>query len=515
MRRVHLVLWFGAFAFGVIAEVAGRPPLPVLDAATGFSMLALGLLAHQRQPRYAVGWILGAAGLAWFLGTLAGWAVFLHRALLAQLIITFPARKLVPVSRVERVGVAAAYAYAIAYPVASDNVATVGFAAGMVGLAAWRYLTGARVERRARGDGLIAALTFGSVLAAGAVLRIGGAVDGRALLAVYEVVVMLVVAVLTADLVSGSWTEGLVTTLVVDLGEPVTAGPLRDRLARTLADPTLTIGYWIPEQGAYVDEDGTELELPTPDARHAVRLIDDAGQPLAALIHDPAVLDQAQLVEDIAAAARLAIANARLQAEVRASVTEVDASRRRLVEAADEQRRQLERELHEGAEGRLTKVAELLSAGGPPLEQLEGGLEAARRELRELAHGIHPATLTTQGLLPALAELRARSPVPVEITAPAQSWPTAVEAAAYFACSEALANVAKYARATRIQIRITSNDRHLRLEIIDDGIGGADPARGSGLRGLADRVDTLRGSLTIDSAPGRGTRLTAELPISN
>jgi hypothetical protein len=114
------------------------------------------------------------------------------------------------------------------------------------------------------------------------------------------------------------------------LGEPVTAGPLRDRLARTFADPTLTIGYWIPEQGAYVDEDGTELDLPTPDSGHAVRLIEDAGQPLAALIHDPAILDQTQLVEDIAAAARLAITNARLQAEVRASVTEVDASRRRL-----------------------------------------------------------------------------------------------------------------------------------------------------------------------------------------
>ena len=317
------------------------------------------------------------------------------------------------------------------------------------------------------------------------------------------------------DLLWGSWTEALVTALVVDLGEPITAGPLRDRLARTLGDPTLTIGYWIPEQSDYVDEAGRHLDLPAHDTGRSVRLISDAGQPLAALVHDPAVRDPPHLVEDIAAAARLAIANSRLQAQVRARVTEVDASRRRLVEAADDQRRQLERELRDGAERRLTAVAELLSAGGPSLAELETGLEAARRELRELARGIHPATLTDHGLLPALSELRARSPVPVEITAPTQSWPAAVEAAAYFACSEALANVAKYAQATRVQIRITSDARHLRLEIIDDGIGGADPARGSGLRGLADRVDALGGFLSIDSALAHGTRLTAELPISN
>ena len=99
MRRLHPALWPSAFAFGVIAELAGRPPLPALDAATGFSMLALGLLAQRRQPRYAVGWILYAAGVAWFIGTLAGWAVFLHRAPLAQLILTYPARRLIPGSR--------------------------------------------------------------------------------------------------------------------------------------------------------------------------------------------------------------------------------------------------------------------------------------------------------------------------------------------------------------------------------------------------------------------------------
>ena len=195
-------------------------------------------------------------------------------------------------------------------------------------------------------------------------------------------------------------------------------------------------------------------------------------------------------------------------------MAEVDASRRRLVEAADEQRRQLERELRDGAGRRLTAVAELLSAGGAPLAELEVELDAARSALRALALGIHPVILTDQGLLAALHELRANSPLPVEIISPAQSWPEAVEAAAYFVCSEALANVSKYARATHVQIRITSNPRQLGVEIVDDGIGGADPARGSGLRGLADRVDALGGSLSIDSASGQGTRLTAELPLA-
>ena len=160
------------------------------------------------------------------------------------------------------------------------------------------------------------------------------------------------------------------------------------------------------------------LQLPAQHDGRVLRLIDDGGQPLAALVHDPAVLDQQDRIDDIAAAARLAIANARLQAEVRARVAEVEASRRRLVEAADEQRRQLERELREGAERRLTAVAKHLGAGGPAFAELEAGLEAARTELRELAHGIHPGTLTSQGLLPALDELCARSPVPVEIIAP-------------------------------------------------------------------------------------------------
>jgi signal transduction histidine kinase len=273
------------------------------------------------------------------------------------------------------------------------------------------------------------------------------------------------------------------------------------------------VAYWLPERGSYVDETGRPVVLPAQDSQRAVTLINDGDGPLAALIHDPAVLDDPQLDAGIAAATRLAAANARLQAEVRASLAQVQASRRRLVEAADQQRRQLQRQLHHGAEQRLSAVAGLLARAGPELSEAMLDLDAARAELRELARGIHPVTLTDAGLRASLAELAARSPVPVQLTVPAQRWPSGLEAAVYFICSEALANVAKYAQATHVQLQITSTETQLRAEITDDGAGGADPAAGSGLRGLADRAEALGGHITITSPPGRGTHITADLPL--
>jgi signal transduction histidine kinase len=506
--------WLAAFTFGIAAELASAPPLPALDAITGFSLLAFGLLTRWRQPRYAVGWILATASVAWFTGTLAGWAVFWHRGPLAQLILTYPATRLWPAPLLERVAVAAAYTYALAYPVANSDAATIAFALALVSLAGWRYVNTRGSQRRARASALIAAVTFALVLVAGATQRLAGAGDTRQVLIAYELVIVAIAAGLTADLLSARWTQNLVTSVVVDLGEPLAASTLRARLAHTLRDPTLTIGYWVADDNGYVDENGQPLTLPTDEPGREVSLIEDAGLPLAALIHDPAVLNTPDLVADVAAATRLAVTNARLQAEIRARVAQVDASRRRLVEAADEQRRQLERELREGAERRLTYVADLLDDAGPPLAEVTAGLDAARTELRELARGIDPATLTDHGLREAIAELADRSPIPVRMSVPAQSWPTPVEAAAYFVCSEALTNVAKYAHASSIDIRVTGGETQLTVEIADNGIGGADPAHGSGLRGLADRVEALGGRLAIDSPAGEGTRLTTEIPLA-
>jgi signal transduction histidine kinase len=213
-----------------------------------------------------------------------------------------------------------------------------------------------------------------------------------------------------------------------------------------------------------------------------------------------------------------------LDLELRESLEELRASRARLVAAGDAARRKLERDLHDGAQSRLVGLALLLRvargrAGGDPelvavLERAQAELQESLRELRDLARGIHPAVLSDRGLAPALDALVARAPVPVEVSADGvEGLPPPVETAAYFVISEALANVAKYAQATHATVAVRRLDGRLSVEVADDGVGGADAAAGSGLRGLADRVAALDGKLSVESPSGRGTRLRAEIPV--
>jgi signal transduction histidine kinase len=212
-----------------------------------------------------------------------------------------------------------------------------------------------------------------------------------------------------------------------------------------------------------------------------------------------------------------------LDAELRDRLEELRASRARLVHAGDAERRRLERDLHDGAQSRLVALALVLRtargrAGADPelanmLDHAQEELRTSLAELRELARGIHPAVLTDRGLEPALNSLVARAPVPVTIEADAAArLPGPVESAAYFVVSEALANVAKYARASHATVAVRRLNGRVTVEVSDDGVGGADAARGSGLRGLADRVAALDGTLSLDSPAGRGTRLRAEIP---
>src|SRR5215472_16899290 len=510
MRRLRYVAWPAGLAFGVAAEWAGRPPFMVLDAATGFALLFLGLVAWSRRPASRAGAIMAAAGFAWFLGTLWAPALFWHRGPLAQLLISYPGGRLS--SRLQRVGTVVAYGYAAAAVVAGSAYATIIFALGLVALSAYQYAAVTGPERRARLASLVAAGAFGLVVVVGAIAHLAGVGTEPVLLPAYDLTVCLIAIGLAADLLSGRWTQGAVTGLVVDIGEPAPGGVLRDRLARALGDPTLVVGYWLPGQRSYVDEAGRPVVLPAAGAGRAVTPVEENGQRVAVLIHDLAVLDEPALLSAVGAAARLAVANARLQAEVSARVGQVEASRRRIVEASGEQRSRLERELREGAERRLAHVAELLSDGGEQLADVRAGLDTALAELREFARGIHPVTLTVRGLQGAVGELAGRSPVTVAVAVPATRFPPAVEAAAYFVCSESLTNVAKHAEASQVHIIITQENGRLRVVIADDGIGGADPSRSSGLRGLADRVEALGGSLAVQSPPGGGTRVMAELP---
>ena len=509
MSRLRHALWPVGFAFGVAAEWIGRPELFGLDAAAGFSLVFLGLAAWAQRPESRVGPIMSAAGFAWFLGTLWSPAVYLHRGPLAHLLLSYPRGRLS--SRFDRAAVVGAYAYAAAYPVAGNDYATIAFALGLIALVARRYVLWGGPERRARLTALAAAAAFGLVLLLSAATRIDGVNAERAVLFAYDLVVLIIAVGLFADLLWGRWTQAAMTGLVVDLGDPVGTGPLRNSLARALGDHTLVVAYRLPDRTGYVDEVGRPVELPTAGGGRAVTSIDEDGIRIAVLVHDTAVLDDPELVSAVAAATRLAISNARLQAEVLARVAEVAASRRRIVEAGDEQRRRLERELRQGAAGRLARVAELVVAVDPELDRQ---LVGARAELAEFARGIHPATLTERGLAAALGELSAGASLPVDIAAPSERFPAPVEAAAYFVCSEALANVAKYAQASRATVMVEANGGTLRVQIADDGIGGADPSCGSGLRGLEDRLEAIGGRMKVKSESGRGTRLIAEIPLS-
>ena len=296
---------------------------------------------------------------------------------------------------------------------------------------------------------------------------------------------------------------------------------IRDALSEALDDLTLEILFWLPDRKTYVDGAGRPTRLPK-ESNRAVTLLDHDGEPLAALLHDPSLLDEPKLVNAAAAAARLALENARLQAETRAQLEQVRESRARLVSAADLERQRIERNIHDGAQQRLVALAvQLRRAQRKADPELEGLLAAtvdelkvAVEELRELARGVHPAILTEDGLGPALESLASRSEIPVDLEAYDGRLPAQVEAAAYFVACEALTNVAKHSGASSATIRTTRQNGVLLVEVCDDGIGGAKAVNGSGLRGLADRVEAVGGKLRIESPAGDGTRVVAEIPCA-
>jgi signal transduction histidine kinase len=314
--------------------------------------------------------------------------------------------------------------------------------------------------------------------------------------------------------------------LVVHL-EQTSPGELRDELATALDDPTVEVAFWLPDQGGYVDANGNPFPAPIDGPERAVTRIEHDGQPLAVLVHDPTLRDEPKLVEAVAAAARLALVNARLHAEVRAQLEMVQESRARIVTAADEERRRIERDLHDGAQQRLVALAlELRSAqrrlgeGGDPemdrlLESTADELQVALQELRDLAQGIHPGILTQGGLAPALESLAGRVSIPVSVAVAQERLPPEIEATAYFVACEALTNVVKHSQATQASIRAQRTDGWLVVEVEDNGVGGASTQDGTGLRGLADRVEAHGGHFRIESAPGSGTRILGEIPCAS
>ncbi len=317
---------------------------------------------------------------------------------------------------------------------------------------------------------------------------------------------------------------GAVGDLMSKLQNAPARGELRDALAQVLRDPTIELVYWLPDKKRYVDASGRAYELPQPDSRRTVAEIEHDGRPVAAIVHDSTLLDQPELIQSVGAAAALALENERLEAELRARIEEVRASRVRLITAEEAARRRLERSLHDGPQQRLVALALGMRTARSRLpnhpdtaaeliEACENELTTTIDELRELARGIHPAVLSDRGLTPALESLCGRFPIPVEIgELPVERLPAAVESAAYLVISEALANIARYSGATHATVAVARRNGHALVEVRDDGVGGADPSRGNGLRGLVDRVGALDGSVELVSAPGEGTIVYAEIP---
>ena len=302
-----------------------------------------------------------------------------------------------------------------------------------------------------------------------------------------------------------------VSSLVREMGELPSLERLESALAKTLGDPSLRL----IRGGGHVPDDVGGRTV-TPLGRQG------------ALLHDPALLlDDRELLEAVASAARLALENQQLQEQVRRHLDEVHASRARIVAATDDARRGIERDLHDGAQARLVSLLVSLRLAeiqiGPEadprlresLVTMADQLNEAIDELREIARGVHPSVLTDEGLAAALYSLAERASIAVEIDAvPERRLPDPVEAAAYFLVAEALTNATRHSGAAAVYVRATAVGEALEVEVRDAGTGGASPARGTGLRGLGDRIEAMGGSFSVTSPAGEGTLLRAAIPLA-
>lgn len=523
-RGRDLLPWVGAVALGITAESVGfgwgDPRHWIPDLLTGWMLLACGLLARRRRHGARIGSLLAVSGAFWFAGNFASvrwWPVafaathlaFFHRGLLVHALLSYPSGRMR--SRLLIIVVAVAYIASLLVVFNRSDIATIA-----AGLALVVVALIARLPAR------VPTVVLGVVLAGGAALRLanpGGGPDEVALLG-YEAAICVVALELLSGLRGRSREQAAVADLVVELGERP-PGTLRDALADALGDPTLEIFYW-DESGTVFDAAGRSVVFPSETPARTVTTIERGGERVAALIHDPAVLDDPTLVEAIGAAARLEAANSRLRASFRAQLAELEASRRRLLAARDEERRRLAARLQEGAERHLEMLASFLHdardrAGGgaaaDPVERAQVQLERTLADLYELAGGLHPRVLVEEGLNGGIRELAAACPVSVELDLDDAVMAAPSQAAAYFVCAEALANMVKHAHASHVRVSARMRGGAYVVEIRDDGVGGAKPQSGSGLRGLVDRVEALGGTLRIESPPGGGTVLAAELPL--
>ena len=537
-RRVRWLLALAIVPLGLVAERVGYPPSASdrasLDLVVGWLLAGYGLVIWARRPDSRTGPILLAAGYVWFLGnfaalprgpiaTLADACAFLFWGFLVHALLTYPTGRVV--DRPERVAIPVAYVLSLLPLIWRTDIGPLVLASALaLSITIDRTFHRPRDRRRrlpATVAGLTIAVTAGVASVPSLLVPGGGSTDAGVLV---TLAVGVGASILAAGML-GWWSRGSdVTDLVVQLGERP-GGELANAVADALGDPTLEVGFWSADVGAYLDPGGRMVAPPSVPGRTAT-WVDRDGEPVALLVHDTAVLADPQLREAIKSATALAAANARLRVEVRAQVAELVASRRRLVDAQDAERRALEERLQGGAAHQLTELAAIVNdvppaaAGALPgadhrLTQVAQEVRLTHEELDELARGLHPRVLTELGLAGALHDLADRISIPVELSLSGMREPIPEDVAAtiWFVCSEALANIAKYAHAMTVTLSIRMGPKTIDISVVDDGCGGADPALGSGLRGLIDRVAAIGGMLAVDSPPGAGTSLAATIPI--
>jgi signal transduction histidine kinase len=571
LRRALIALAVAGLALGLAAlaliTTTDREKDPaawiVLALTLGWSFTGAGLYAWWRRPENRTGPLMTLVGFTWFLGALTAadtaWAFTIGLVVsslwvgpLVHMLAGFPSGRIE--GRLERAVVGLGWIGAIAFPILSvlvtaqpddcpdcpanlllvwdsEAASSVGEGAALVTSVVLLVCLAIVLIRRWRSFGKVQRRALAPVVWTGAAVAIVGILtvipdalgaDDAAQLADSVLIVLITAlpfAFLLGLLRSSLSRAGAVSALFERLG----GVGARDALAEALGDDTLALAYWLPDTKRYVDARGHAVELPADGAARAVTVIEREGAPVAAIVHDPALLEDRELVRTAGTTAALALQSERLAAEVRARYDDLRAASARLVAAGDAARRRIERDLHDGAQQRLValsvtlnlarKHAEPGSRTATLLDSAVTELTAGLSELRDLARGIHPAVLTERGLDSALQALAARAPLPVTISATLdERLPPAVESAAYFVVMEALTNVAKYASATAAEVTVERHDGHVVIDVADDGVGGADPGAGSGLMGLADRVAALGGRLVVESPPGRGTVVRAQMP---
>ena len=565
MRATIAAICAATFALGVVILAAtpslerlppGGRAVPYIGIALAWGFVSVGSYAWLRRPDNRTGALMTIIGLAvavtglqlfnvpllWAIGAMGDTLIV---SLLVHLLLAIPSGRIerpgAPISDTQAKPAGALQPLLVMFStcegvdcpsnpflIADDEtianaietvqsiLAVTGFAATIAVLVR-RWRTSTRAQRR----GLEPVLGIGAVtLALGLATALSQATDTAAkpLQIAFIASFALFPAAFLAGLVrTRFFRTATVSRLIEQLARD---RDLRDALADALGDPTLDVAYWLPERG-YVDRDGHAIDA----AGRELTTIDHEGRRVGALLHATVLNETPELVVEASAAAALAIENARLEVELRARLEALRASRARLVEAGDAERRRLGRDLHDGAQQRLVALMIELQLArerlpGDPAGALElvdsafANAQAAVGELRDLASGIHPAVLSQRGLDAALESLASRSPVPVELGSRlAERLPIAVETAAYFVVAEALTNVAKYACATHAGVDVRHENGCAVIEVRDDGIGGADAGGGSGLRGLQDRVGALDGTLEVTSPRGEGTLIRARIPL--